>query len=464
MASLSASARLSFEKLKSFVLRHDPVQQFEGKLPRAILLAPIIIIGLWWLFSFALYASDWPIEYSRQNFQATTLLVFGTLFATLIAFALTHRSRSQVIQPPAQKHASPYMVAGLAISIVLLVPFSEYYSGYRLWEIGTALANQGAAFSLASERIMEGTQSRIWVVALQTIAAPLTMCLIPYFSLSWFERRRHLTYFLMSASVPVAQSVLTGRDFQLVTTGVLIGCAWLVSRIRRRIFFNWWDLGFIATGAILFLVAFGARKMSRNPTLLELCAPGSDSCIPQPGLWDYIVVSFASYSSHSYEGLARALNTEWGFGGGLAHSPALGGFFESLFGPRTVPVVTDQLEQYGWHATYYWSTGLTWLANDVPWVLIPLVVALQGIILALSWRRALRYGDWLSLGVFSYSWLSLFFMMQNLQLALSGPTQLGYIALVTVFTIRGILSASRRRRSSDQVAGSRERSRDASTS
>ena len=203
---------------------------------------------------------------------------------------------------------------------------------------------------------------------------------------------------------------------------------------------------------MLFLVSFAARKISRNPNGVPLCPPGTDVCAATgaPTIWDSSLVYLSSYASQSFEGLGRALNGVWNFGGGLSHSGALSWLAETLFGITHGTVITNQLEKYHWSATDYWSTGLTWLANDVPWTLVPLVIAAQGFLLAIVWRSALRHGDWLSVALFSYSWLSLFFMMQNLQLAISGPIYLGYLALVVAYVARSARQRMRRNRTSSR--------------
>lgn len=412
-----------------------PMAPFEGGAPRLIVLLPIAVVGAWWTISFALYAANWPIVYTHENLVGVSLLTLGTLVLSVAAFVAVNRRPTWTISPVLQQRPAIAMLVGLWVSLLLLIPYAELYSGYHLWQLGNALLDQGEAFAQASERIAEGTGSRIWIVVIQTAAAPLTLCVLPYFALAWFERRQFITWLLLSAAVPITQSLLVGRDFQMVVAGVLIAITWMVSRVRRRLYFSWRDAAVIVGGLAVFLVAFGARKMSRNPTLADLCMPGANTCVESPTIWNYIIASFSSYSSHSFEGLGRALNAEWSFGGGYSHSPALRGIIEGVL-PSGSVVVTDQLEQLEWHATHFWSTGLAWIANDVPWVLVPLVVALQALLLAVTWRRTIRQADWLSLGVFGYSFLSLFFMMQNLQLALSGPTQLGYLALVIAFLVR----------------------------
>jgi hypothetical protein len=139
--------------------------------------------------------------------------------------------------------------------------------------------------------------------------------------------------------------------------------------------------------------------------------------------------------SQSMEGLGRALSGVWAFGGGYRHSPVLTAIADSAGLPH-VRVITDQLQNNGWSATDYWSTGWAWMANDVPWFLVPVVVAGLAAFLALTWRRAMRDGDWLSVTLFCHGWLTLFFIAQNNILTIDGPTYLGFLALCVAFVVR----------------------------
>ncbi|WP_349899462.1 hypothetical protein [Parafrigoribacterium soli] len=360
--------------------------------------------------------------------------------ATVFGFFVAKGTAVTSITPTQTDRVPRLVLIGVVLSLLLLIPFSEIYSGFHLWQIGEALFNQGEAFSEGSKKIAEGTNSRLLFIAIQVLATPFTMCAIPFLALSWFERRKHLLLFLAAIAVPVTSGILVGRDFQVISAAVLVICSWLVSRMRRRLYFSWKDIAVLAGAAALYLVVFALRKLSRSGApLLSVCPPGVSSCPPTgpPTLWDSISVYFSSYASQSYEGLGRALDGHWQFGGGYSHSGALRPLFDSILGVHHY-VITDQLVKFNWSATDLWSTGLAWLANDIPWILVPLVVALQGVFLALVWRKAIEQGDWLSVTLFGYTWLSLFFMMQNLQLAISGPLYLGYIALAVIFLAREV--------------------------
>jgi hypothetical protein len=161
--------------------------------------------------------------------------------------------------------------------------------------------------------------------------------------------------------------------------------------------------------------------------------------------------TLASYASQGFEGLGHAFNATWSFGGGYSHSPAVASIVKSVFGVTHHEVVTEQLTRLGWSSTGLWSTGFAAIANDVPWVLVPLVLAAQGALLALAWKAALSEGDWLSTAVLAYTFFTLLFMPLTLQLATSGPLYVGYTVLVAAFLIR-IAVRSVRHRADSKVA------------
>jgi hypothetical protein len=196
----------------------------------------------------------------------------------------------------------------------------------------------------------------------------------------------------------------------------------------------------------ILVVAFTAHKVARAATVAPqpLCLPGMAQCVEAPSLWESLSMYVASYMSQSMEGLGRALEGAWVFGGGYRHSPVLTAIADSRGLPHA-HVITDQLQTYGWSSTDYWSTAWTWMANDVPWFLVPLVVAALAAFLGLTWRRAVRDADWLSVTLFCHAWLTVFFFAQTNVLTVDGPNYFGFVALCLVFVAREVRRRLRRR-------------------
>ncbi len=432
-----------------------PVTPREDREPRIVMLLPILIVVGWWLLSLVVYLIGWPIPYTRVNWPLVALLVASSAVAAFMGFVVVAQRLDAGVRPIADSRLPRVVLVGVVATVALLLPWAAVYSGYQLWELAQAVFDQGEAFRLSSERIAEGRYDRLAFIALQTIAAPFTLTVVPFAALAWFERRQHGWVLLVGVAAQLVMSLLVGRDIYVVTTLVLIGAAWFVARVRaRRAPSRNAFIGIAAIGA-LFVVAFGARKHSRGPSA-PLCPPGADVCAVEhaPTLLDSIVVSLASYTSQSMEGLGRAFEGDWVFGGGYRHAPALAGAVETIFGGHPTRVITDQLVEHEWSDSAYWSTGFAWIANDVPWVLVPVIVGLLAAFLAWTWRRVVRDADWLSITVFAYGWLVMFFLAQNNQITTSGPTYIGYLVLSALFIIRDV--RSRRRHTNERMPRTRD--------
>lgn len=420
---------------KMRIMRTHPVSHVVGREPLRISLVPILAVTGWWAISLAIWAFGYPIPYVRGNLWPVVGLVVSCIVATTFAFVYLSRRLAGDVEPSPQARRLPLPVTvGVVAIAVLLIPWAEYYSGYHLWEIGAAIADQGAAFTAAAARVEDGTASRLGIVLAQTVLAPVTITVVPVTAFAWFEHRRHFAPLLVGLAALASMSLLVGRAYYLITAAVLVLGALLVSRVRRRLAPSWRTIALSTAAPILFVVVFALSKRARGGDLVPLCPPGVARCTATkvPTLWESVSTYVASYSSQSMEGLGRAMQGEWAFGGGYRHSAALTGIAQNL-GIGNNRVITDQLEDNGWSDTAYWSTGWAWLANDVPWIAVPFVMAAWAALLALAWRRAVRDGEWMAVALFCYTWMVLLLFAQNNMLAADGPAYMGYIALAVAF-------------------------------
>ncbi len=430
---------LGTEKHAEQVTVSDEAQYFARAAARRWWRLPLVAIIVWWAICFGLYASKWPIAYLHVNFGEVITIVTGALAASGIAYALSYKASfgSTFARLPQRPTLVP--ILGVTILVILFIPTVQAYSGYGVSQLGAALQNQSSAYQLGTDRISEGIGSRGSLVVVSTLVAPLTLTSLPYFALTWFEERRHLLAFFVSVALPVLTAILVGRSQQLGVAGISILGSWLVSRCRRRKGFGARNVMVGAGLAVLMALGFAVSKVGRTSGELP-CPPGSATCLgvdPNPSIWHTTTTIIASYASQGFEGLGRAFNGTWVSGGGYTHSPALTNFIDPSITSQPDLPITYQLDQLDWSSTGYWSTAFANIANDVPWVLVPLVIAAFGWLLGTSWRSASLRGDWLSVSVFVYTWLSLLYVPQNLQIAGSGPLYVGYLVLVCCYLVRG---------------------------
>lgn len=452
------------EPLSADLLAHGALRRGFGRTT-----FPLLAALAWWVACYLVYLVGWPVPYVRTNVLMVTLLLLACAIGLLVGYICIRPHRpAPTSSPPLAVSASseattaplpsgapgavatsgapstpervPFpVVAGVVALVALVGPVVSTYSGFRLGQFDEALLDQGAAFSLGSNRILEERAGRTGLLAVQTVLAPLTLLALPFLSALWFERRRGGLLLIAAVAVPVVTSIMTGRDQQLGWSGVMVVAGWLVSRWRRQRYVEVRDVVLAVILSAIGAVAFAARKASRM-SLAQVCPPGATSCVfvdGPPTLAETTGYYVGSYAAHGFEGLGRALEATWAFGGGMSHAPALSSIIYPLSGFQPV-TVSSQLDALGWSDTWYWSTALTSIANDVPWVLIPLVFVAQGLVLAASWRRAVAAGDALSVAVFALTWLGVLFTPQNLQLTASGPSYVGYLVLVAVFVGRAL--------------------------
>jgi len=396
---------------------------------------PFAIAAVWWAICFTLYVVAWPIAYTHRNMLGVSALMTATLACAIAGYHLGIGDK-RLAPVPASWKIPVTVLIGLVASLALAVPLGQTYSGFGPFDLGNALTDQSTAFSQASQRISEGFSARSGIVVLQTALAPFTLGVIPFLALSWFEARKHGVMLLLAIAAPLYLDLLVGRSAQIGISGILVVGAWVLSRIRRRMKLRRLDAMVLILIGLALVAAFAAQRFARFAGA-PICPPGSDICTgANPSFIEAAWITFASYASQGLEGLGRSLAAVWTFGGGFSHSPAIESMLARTFDFQPAPVVTSQQTGLGWSDTSYWSTALASIANDVPWLLVPLVIGAQAVILGSVWRSAVEGADWLSVTIFCYTWLGLLFVPQNLQLAISGPTYVGYIALLVLYLAR----------------------------
>lgn len=415
----------------------------KGKIRHESLLAPralpMFSVSAWWLVCLSLYVLGWPIAYTGVNQPWVVILFAASLIFTVLGYMWGSRgSPKDSIREAAdleKERIPPLVRIGFFASVALLPLQVATYSGYGMTEVVEAIRNQDLAYALATKRIEEGLQARGSSVILQTLASPFILLALPYLSLQWFERRAYAFHCIVLIGTSLWYSVLVGRNQQIGVTILTLVSTWLLSRGRRNLPLSAKTLILPALAGTVATLLFDLRKAERISGAL-LCSPGAEACnLRDYGRLEGPFVSVAGYATQGFEGLGRAMQGQWEFGGGVSHSPALRSMTAQTNPFANSTTITDQLSLHGWSDTDYWSTGLAALANDIPWVLIPALLVLVGFLLGSSTAQARVTASPLSVGTYSATWTYLFFMPQNLQLALSGPLYLGFLALVAAYLV-----------------------------
>lgn len=426
---------------------------------------PLIVVVGWWLLTLLSFQIGWPLSYIKTNSGLVLILVLCTATLTVIAYIGTLQMTA-VARKDLRHDLVPKW--GALVGLALLPLSVAVYTRYSIWDLPYALLHQGESYEGGLLVASEGSEGRLPFLGVSILLSPIVLTSVPYFAYRWF-RDRSYPYWLFASALPLALfSFYVGRDQSIGLLLSLVIAAWLASAgssqaAKERV----QNLLLVIAVVIVFAVQSALRKLDRvgdlitSPSVAPEANVGPSAASPTPtiGLPEPTCVTWpgtltclndqesgllagarmvASYATQGYEGLGHALEATWRFSGGYGHSPAVTNALQTLGvvskGDATCAgAVGDQLECLGWSSDGLWSTAFTQLANDVPWILVPLVVAVMGMLLAMSRSAITSEASFLPVSVFAYTFVGLVWMPMNFQLGASGSIYIGYIALVVAF-------------------------------
>lgn len=161
--------------------------------------------------------------------------------------------------------------------------------------------------------------------------------------------------------------------------------------------------------------------------------PGSPLAQKLRNFW----ISFSSYLTQGYYGMSQALTLDW--------TPMFG-LGNSMF---VVEMITDnlvdihqytyqaKLEPLGWDSQVRWHSIYTWIANDVSFYGVPLVMFLIGAIFGMMFKDAIvTKNPFARISIFFYILLILFIPCNN-QIAQSNENLCAFLLLIAMWIICG---------------------------
>jgi hypothetical protein len=373
---------------------------------------PLMIVSAYVLSTFVLFLVwpiNWPIYYASEWVRLTG---YVTLCFALIALGMLRGSSGETQVTAPLPHATALMLAGALISALLLEPSSYAYTGRTLSEIMVALNDQGGSYRRLQSQLVATADQRYTLVAIRALVAPLTYAVLPLGVLRWRDAGIAGRLALgVSVGCSVIFSIMRGTDKEiadlfiigLAAGSVAYGRARALGRqggsfLRRR----WKPLLLL----LLFLYAAQGLFITRKDERLHggytsrtlVCANDSRICANLDTPWlawmplrQRFGMSFYILSvSSGYYGLDLALEKPFEPAWGVGHSPASLSVYEAITGDPTVHLGTFTYRggQDHWSEENYWSTLITWIANDVGFTGAPLVLALVGWLWGRWWREA----------------------------------------------------------------------------
>jgi len=324
------------------------------------------------------------------------------------------------------------LIGGLS-AVILLFPSARIYTGRWPWQVLQALADQKDAYESLREQLDATQGGRAPIVILRALFAPFTFAVLPLGILHW----RKLTFFqkiLLVATVisTMTFSALRGTTRELADVLVVGSSAFLIGTIRNRSRGNWLrkNWGKVLVGIVLTMAVFGAligRTQARLGAGAETVCIGSGYVCPDyfsppygkmPDSVAYGMGTLTGYLSQGYYGLGLAMQEPFIFIGGIGHSSALLGIYTAVSGSDELSrsTYTYRLRREGWSDEYQWSTMLPWLANDVSFWGVPLLIFILGLAWGKSWRDATDGNDDRAAIFFCIIMMMIFYLPANNQM------------------------------------------------
>jgi hypothetical protein len=372
---------------------------------------PLFAVFGYLLMSFAIFLVwpiNWPIYYVSDWLE---LIGYVGLCFTIIGVAMFWGSSGATRLTAPLRHLTLVLAVGAAAAALLLVPSTISYTGRGPWEVMDALRDQGEAYHRFQLQLYATDGQRVLIAGLRALVAPFTFAVLPLGIIHWrrlgLGGRAAVVLAVLASSV---FSIMRGTDKEFADL-FIVGCAAAFVAYGR---------GAIARG----LVPQGARRLWR-PVLIAMvfiylaqglsidrkgernggyqngklvCANDSTVCAdPDTAAISWLplaqrfgVTSFILSTTSGYAGLELALKKPFESSYGLGHSPAALSVYEALTNDRNphFRTYTYRNGDDGWSEDYYWSTLMTWIANDVGFLGALPVIGLIAYLWALWWREA----------------------------------------------------------------------------
>ncbi len=365
---------------------------------------PIILAQIYLTFTVSLFFLG-PFEWQGIN---SPMLGFYLALYQLALFTGYIAGITKLSGTTWRFNTNAWFKFSLLASLALIVPYIYVYTGKFPWQAWDALGDQGGAFlnyydQLAEER----TVGRIVIMSIRTIFAPALVALVPL--LFWTKRLslRWKIMFFIYVILYFSFSVLRGTDKESADFLIFMFCGFLavftLEKLKGRLQLSITKKILLSMVLIVSMLlaysVFTERKIARLGGESQVCIEAADVCANMDS--DFLSnfneknkfgISIATmYLSIGYYGMGLALNEEFESTFGLGHSIFISNILKNVMDLDWIDnrAYTSKVTDVGWDAKAYWVTTYTWLANDVGFPGVALIMFFIGFLFARAWSGAI---------------------------------------------------------------------------
>ena len=358
---------------------------------------------------FLIWPINWPIFHAEDwaRLIAYVLLCLAVIGGTTW---LGSAGPTPVTAPSSSRAGS--QGRGAVAAALLLIPTSYAYTGRPPWEALDALRDQGMAYRRLQAQLWATAGQRNTVVILRAALAPLTYAVLPlgiirWGSIGWGGR----IALAITVAASIVFSIMRGTDKEIADLFVVGVSAAFVAYGRSRamghqgaeLVRRHWRVGLVAIVFLYFAQGlFTERKDERlggnYVSRTAICANNSRICADLDNPWiawlpqrqRFGLTFFILSTCSGYYGLDLALEKPFESSFGVGHSPASLSVYEAITGDTTLHLHTYTYRngEDHWPEDFYWSTLITWIANDAGFLGAVAVLGAIGWLWGRWWREA----------------------------------------------------------------------------
>jgi hypothetical protein len=373
---------------------------------------PLILVFGYVVTTFLLFLI-WPINWPIYHAEEWARLIAYVALCLVVIGGTAYAGSTGATRVTAPL---PFLKALLGLGAIagglLLIPTSYAYTGHPPWEALDSLRDQAMAYRRLQAQLWATAGQRNTVVILRALLAPLTYAVLPLGVLHWrtIGVSGRIAVAITALST-IIFSIMRGTDKEIADLFIGGVSAAFVSYGRARalghqgldLVKRHWRWALVAIVFVYFAQGlFTERKderLGRNfVSRTAICANDSHICANLDNPWiswlplrqRFGLTFFILSTCSGYYGLDLALEKPFDSSFGVGHSPASLSVYEAITGD-TGPHLRTYTYRNGedhWSEEFYWSTLVTWIANDVGFPGAVVVLGAIGWLWGKWWREA----------------------------------------------------------------------------
>ncbi|WP_280550645.1 hypothetical protein [Halomonas sp. 11-S5] len=407
--------------------------------------SPLIVVGTFWCITFLVYFFDLVIEYPSKNDFLLLLFFFSSLISGVCGYLAAASIKIRMAKKVACRQ---YAIVGFLAYVGLFYPIVNVYTGNNLTDFFALLLSPLDAYQSMHEMVSGDRMERAWLIILKIILSPFILFSLPYFAMRYINENKDKKYFVILVFLYFAMSVFRGTDKEIFDTFIIVFSVFLACR-PNMVFKLFYKVKYLKYFLIFILFVslivfeFYHKKSDRLGDVESRCFSSTDICyeVDSGDPINFVTSLLSSYLTQGYYGLASSFDGDFNSSWGLGHSKSLE-YLGSLAGISKSENLVRQLDSLGWSSKGHWSSGFVWMANDVPYAIIPIIIFFIFFWMGYSFIAFYKHGDVFSLVVFSYFFHILIYMPANLQLAQTGDLYIGFIFIFAIYLLRFVVNFS----------------------